>query len=66
VHRTNLSALADDVVAVLPEGAGGLTAARFAGSAAAWVAPELYGVFDRVAFTSAAGGPGRRSTGRRG
>jgi dethiobiotin synthetase len=59
VHRTNLRDL-PELVGVLPEGAGKLTTARFRGSAPAWLAPGLYGVFDPAAFTSAAGVPDRR------
>jgi dethiobiotin synthetase len=63
VHRTNLRHLPTGpdgtscLVGVLPEGAGTLTSARFRGSAAAWVAPELHGAFNPDAFTSAAAVP---------
>jgi dethiobiotin synthetase len=63
VHRTNLHDL-PELVGVLPEGAGGLTPARFQGSAPAWVAPRLYGSFDAAAFRTAAAVPGRRPADR--
>jgi len=63
VHRTNLHDL-PELVGVLPEGAGGLSATRFRGSAPAWLAPVLYGVFDPAAFTSAAAVPDRRRADR--
>jgi dethiobiotin synthetase len=59
VHRTNLRYLSEDLVGVLPDGAGALTSARFRGSCAAWVAPALYGAFNPAAFTSAAAVPDR-------
>jgi dethiobiotin synthetase len=50
VHRTNIGDLPGELAGVLPEGAGALEPAAFRASAGGWLAPELYGDFDRDVF----------------
>jgi dethiobiotin synthetase len=50
VHRTNLADLPDDLIGVLPEGAGAWPAADFRAAAPGWVGPEFHGRFDRASF----------------
>ncbi len=57
VHRTNLSDLPGALGGVLPDGAGALTPEAFNKASPDWLAPELYGRFDAVAFRAQAAEP---------
>jgi dethiobiotin synthetase len=50
VHRTNLRDLDGDLVGVVPDGVGNMTAPEFRRAAPAWLAPMLYGRFDAATF----------------
>jgi dethiobiotin synthetase len=52
VHRTNLQDLTGELAGAVPEGAGALAPPLFRREAPHWLAPQLHGRFDPVAFRS--------------
>ncbi|MET7393274.1 dethiobiotin synthase [Dactylosporangium sp. NPDC005572] len=52
VHRTNLSDLPGELAGAVPDGAGALAPELFRREAPHWLAPQLHGRFDPVAFRS--------------
>ncbi|WP_238007776.1 dethiobiotin synthase [Dactylosporangium sp. AC04546] len=52
VHRTNLADLPGELAGAVPDGAGALAPELFRREAPHWLAPQLHGRFDPVAFRS--------------